>query len=400
MTDVSEDLRRLVTQLWGGGLAADRLAIGWDASVPPGWSVAERYAIAPNRSRARFLIPRASPRVTAATLLRYNGLRSGRVRLSRAVLGTAARLGLPPAPHQLTILVRDAVDAEDRPRWLLADHLAHVLGKPRLYAAMGVLSKHHKPTLQLFDAAGESVGYAKVGWNEATRDLVATEAAALAEVRSGPDAAAPALLYTGRWQDLAVVVTAPLPYDVRARRGDEPPPVERLRALVPPTSEAPVRDAPHVARLRAEIDELAFKLPEARLATVAAGLLDDLPGGDPVAIGRWHGDWVPWNQGEAGSTLYAWDWEHSRDGVPFGLDALHWLFQIRVVREARPVADAVTELHQRAPELLHRYGVSAVHAGAFVRLYLAEMLVRTWRSAAAGSDWTPALYPALVDAAR
>jgi hypothetical protein len=399
VTDVSEDLRRLITQLWGGGLAADTVAIGWDSTVPAGWSVAERYAIAPNREHARFLIPRVSPRVTAATLLRYNGLRSGRVRLGRAVLGAAARLGLPPAPHHFTVLVRDDLSATDRQRWLLTDHLAALLGRPRLHAAIGVLSGHHKPTLQLFDDAGESVGYAKVGWNEATRALVATEAEALATVRSGANAASPALLASGRWQDLTFVVSSPLPSDARARRGDDPPPVDCLRELVPPTSEAPVRDAPHVARLRAEMAELTHQLPEDRLEAVATKLLDSLAAGDPVAIGRWHGDWVPWNLCEAGGKLYAWDWEHSRDGVPFGLDVLHWLFQIRVVREGRPVADVVAELHLRAPQLLHRYGATQEQASAFVRLYLAEMLVRSWRSAAAGSGWPPFIYPQLVDAA-
>ena len=35
----------------------------------------------------------------------------------------------------------------------------------------------------------------------------------------------------------------------------------------------------------------------------------------PVALGSWHGDWVPWNMARDGEEVLLWDWEHYEDDV-------------------------------------------------------------------------------------
>lgn len=160
-----------------------RITLAVDAPVPAGHTVVARYAVVPSVDRARFLLPLGSSRATAAALLAYNALRPVKVRAVRAALGVAARAGVvarAPFPV-LSVAVPTALDPAEV---LLAERLSTELGGGRAYAACGVRppDPNHKPTLQLFDHAGTPCGYAKIGWNDATRALVTAEAAALREV--------------------------------------------------------------------------------------------------------------------------------------------------------------------------------------------------------------------------
>ncbi|MBM0257380.1 hypothetical protein [Micromonospora sp. 4G55] len=177
------------------------------APPPPGHRVAARYAVVPSVARAKFLLPLASRRVGAASTLAYNALRPPRVRANRLVVGVLAGLGATGLARMpvLTVAVPDGVEETEL---LLAAHLGRLAGC-RLHAAIGIRppDPHHKPTLQLFDDRGAAHGYAKIGWNDATRAMVAAEAGALRE-----------LPRDGR------------PPPARRRRGARPPP----RSAAPP----------------------------------------------------------------------------------------------------------------------------------------------------------------------
>ncbi len=134
-----------------------RIAVTVDAEPPAGHTVVVRYAVVPSVARARFLLPLGRPGA-------LSGADRGGAGRARSGGGAARRAGR----------------AE--------------LGTP-VHAAFGVRppDPNHKPTLQLFDDRGEPRGYAKIGWNDATRALVTAEAAALRECvgrrrRPGPPA--------------------------------------------------------------------------------------------------------------------------------------------------------------------------------------------------------------------
>jgi hypothetical protein len=84
-----DTLRALVGQLWPADGPAVVFASG---PVPDGHRIAERYAVVPNLRNAAFLVPLASRRAAAASLLRYNALRPPRKRAVRGLLG----LGFQP----------------------------------------------------------------------------------------------------------------------------------------------------------------------------------------------------------------------------------------------------------------------------------------------------------------
>ncbi|MET8201023.1 hypothetical protein [Micromonospora taraxaci] len=384
----------------------ERIALTVSGPPPPGHRAAARYAVVPSLARARFLLPLGAPRATAASLLAYNALRPWRVRVVRAVLGVLARVGamdLAPFPR-LTVSLPDEVAADEV---LLAGQLGTALGGAGVYAACGVRppDPNHKPTLQLFAPDGRALGYAKIGWNGATRALVTAEAAALRELTTAtrtPDhPAAPRLLVETAASGQLVALVEPLPPAVRGVVADAPPRIAALLAVArrgsPPEPPRQLAGSPFLVRLTAEAERAAASAPDGARAVAAVAALARRHGGTAVEFGHWHGDWVPWNLGVHAGRLVAWDWEHSGPGVPLGFDLAHDAFQRALVLRDAPAAAAALAVDAH----LDRYGAELGLGPAARRLvadaYLLEMWLRVWRLADAGAGWNAALHPALLD---
>jgi hypothetical protein len=358
---------------------------------------AARYAVVPDLDRARFLLPLASARVTAASVLAYNALRPPKVRAGRAAIGLLARvgaLGLTKAPI-LSVHVPDGVDPAEV---LLSAHLSNVLGQGRLHAAIGIRppDPHHKPTLQLFDDHGRPRGYAKIGWNDGTRAMVRAEAASLAELPepAGDFPEAPGLMVHTRWRDREIAIIAPMPRRVRrigrpgtprlaamlavARRGGRPAPPRALRgSAFLETWRRRAGGAPD--EVRAAIDAI-----EARDGDLL------------LEFGDWHGDWVPWNMGRHRGRLLVWDWENRAPDVPIGFDLAHQAFQTALSTHRRPATDAadaaVGALRTHGAAL----GLDAARQRFVADAYLVELWLRTYELSAGGAGWNPKLHPALL----
>ena len=357
-----------------------RLAVGNDPVA------AARYAVLPDLDNARFLLPLASRPVTAASVLAYNALRPLRVRASRAAIGLLARvgaLGLTRAPV-LSVHIPDGTE-------LLWDHLAGLLGIPRLHAAIGIRppDPHHKPTLQLFDGAGRPRGYAKIGWNEGTRAMVRAEAAALAArpPAAGDLPGTPRLLLHIRRHDREVAVIEPMPRTVRRIRRPDLPRTAVLLAVArrggPASAPQPVsqflagrRSAPEI---HPAIDALRARDGE---------LL--------VEFGDWHGDWVPWNMARHGGELLVWDWENSGSGVPVGFDLAHQAFQTALSTHRRPAAQCAEAVDAALTAYGPALGLSVPAQWFVADAYLVELWLRTRELSADGAGWNPKLHPALL----
>ncbi|MDG4798517.1 hypothetical protein [Micromonospora sp. WMMD1082] len=382
--------------------ADHRVAVTVDAAPPAGHTVVARYAVVPSVARARFLLPLGSPRVAAAALLAYNALRPPKVRAARALLGVAARAGVvdrAPFPVLTVALPRGLDPAEA----LLADRVAAVLGTP-MYAAFGVRppDPNHKPTLQLFDRSGVPRGYAKIGWNDATRALVTAEAAALGEVAGlAGHPGTPRLLTELTWAGQVVAVVEPLPTRVRGVPAAAAPDLGALLAVArrgrPPAEPRPLGGSPFLDRLAAQARRAAATDPAGQRAVAAVAALARRHGEVAVEFGHWHGDWVPWNLGRHAGEVIAWDWEHSGADVPVGFDLAHDAFQRAVVLRGEPVAAAADEVGRWLDRHGDRLGLDAPGRRLVADAYLVEMWLRTWRLADAGAGWNAALHPALLD---
>lgn len=385
---------------------AEQVGLTVDGALPARHRAVARYAIVPSVQRARFLLPLGSPRATAASLLAYNALRPPRVRAVRAVLGGLARLGgmeLGRFPV-LTVSLPDAVAVDEA---LLVHRLAALLGGGAVYAACGVRppDPNHKPTLQLFAPNGRPLGFAKIGWNDATRALVTAEAAALRELpvlaRVPDHPVAPRLRAELRWGGRSIALVQPLPPAVRGLSTTAGPEVAAVLAVArrgrPPAPLRPLAGSSFLARLTRTAHRAAATMPADTRAVVAVAGLASRHGETRVEFGHWHGDWVPWNLGRHAGRLVAWDWEHSAEDVPVGFDLAHDAFQRALVLRGSSVAAAASTVDLQ----LRRYGDALGLNQAGQRLvadaYLLELWLRTWRLASAGAGWNPALHPALLE---
>ncbi|SDY66086.1 hypothetical protein SAMN05444365_10328 [Micromonospora pattaloongensis] len=383
-----------------------RLTVGSGAAAEAGRRVVARYAIVPSVDRARFLLPLGTRRVTAASVLAYNALRPPTVRAARAALGAAAWLGALQLARMpvLTVSIPGAAEAAEL---VLAAHVSAALGQGPLVGAFGVRppDPNHKPTLQLFDVTGRPRGYAKIGWNDATRGLVRAEAAALGRLPRPPAASGyplvPRVSWHGDWAGQAVTVIEPLPPDVRGVDADAPPRLAELLAVArrggPPRPTRQLAGSPFLAGLADRASGSAAAVEAGARAVDAVRRLGERHGATLVEFGDWHGDWVPWNLGARAGRLVAWDWEHSGSDAPVGFDLAHQGFQCALVLRARPLSEAVRAADDLVARHGARLGLDERQRRLVVDAYLVEMWLRTWRLADGGAGWNPTLHPGLLD---
>lgn len=352
---------------------------------------AARYAVIPSLDNAKFLLPLASRRVTAASLLAYNALRPPKVRASRAAIGLLARAGA------LGVTRPPVLSVEGGP--LLWEHLAGLLGADRLHAAIGIRppDPHHKPTLQLFDDAGVPRGYAKIGWNDGTRAMVRSEAATLADLppAGGDMPAAPGLLLHTRWQDREIAIIEPMPHNVRRIRK---PHVPRLAAMLavarrggPATPRRSLAGSTFLATWRSRASEAAAPTVDSALDALASR-----DGDLALEFGDWHGDWVPWNMARHRDGLLVWDWENRAPDVPIGFDLAHQAFQTALSTHRKPAAECATAVDGALAAHGPALGLDPAGQRFVADAYLVELWLRTYELSRGGAGWNPKLHPALL----
>lgn len=392
-------LARLAAILWP---SSERVRLARAGSAPAGFRAVRSYTAVPDLRRARFLLPVGEKRGVTASVLRYNRLRPAKMRAVRGAVGAMVGIGLGGAfRERLDVCVAEDANDDELAQLVLEEwiRLRALAGRPAL-AAIGVgrQGPNRKPVLQMFSPSGEALAYAKVGWNDFTRELVRNETAMLERCAqaSAPGPFTPAPLALGTWRDLEVSVVAPLPAEVRRFDPKVAPPAGLLRwiaALDGPSSEAGLAGGPYAARVRA-----ALETADERSARAGSMLLDRLEGENPtLTFGTWHGDLVPWNVARTRAGLAVWDWEHGATGVPVGLDLVHWYVQTALILEDKDLRAAVDAARSSARSALAGLGIPVASLESLVALYLLELLVRIERAARAGAGRSPRLWPALAD---
>jgi hypothetical protein len=393
----SEALAALAERLWIAP-AEGRVLITWDDEPSPaGHRLVEQYMVVPSIRSARFLVPLDDRAAGIRCVLGYNRLRPFatqvlRIGVAAAIFSRADRLGLLGRMR-----VWGPVDMPDGAGSPLLSHaLRAVLGSPGAVFSVGVhgLDPNSKPTLQIFDRHGVR-GFAKVGWTPPTGRLVSNEARALAHsARPSQTIRKPGLLHGGQWCGLPITIVEPMPTSVRRFRSDSPPPAP---ALADVAGELSLRHLTTTGYWREVQDFIAVSSPpdlRDGLSSYAQALAESAQA--PLAFGRWHGDWVPWNLAVDGPELYVFDWEHSATEAPWGFDLAHWSFQQAFVAAGLDAhsAAAATDRETSAWRVL---GVDVPDQGLVVSLYLLEMALRTIRLKIEGGGWNHRLYPALFD---
>ncbi len=399
---ISGDLAWLIDLLWGPAVEAGLVRVRTDGTVPDGHLPLERFAVVPSLARPRFLVPLATRRAAWASTCRYNALRPFRVRAARAAIGVGMRTGAGQwaLRDRLVVWVAAGAAAASLEELLISQHLRRSLGVPDLVMGIGVRAPHpnRKPTLQLLDAAGGMRGYVKLGWSRLTSELVRNEAVALRAraARPLPDLQVPTVLASSRWRDLDLVATSPLPTGVRRHPPLRPPPVAVTRQLGAVDGGQTLRLAasPWWAGVRRRV--AATRGGIATTLERCLGRIEERSGDLPMAFGRWHGDWVPWNLAWRDGRLHALDWEHSGAQAPLGFDLLHWHFQVAFIGQRHNAAEAAARSTDLARPCLLELGIEPDAAAVLPWLYLLELYLRAHHMQAAGAGWNPRFHPEML----
>ena len=330
--------------------------------------------VVPRHADPRLILP-AERRAAAAAVRHYGepGSRTSSVRKWATWLSVASNTG--PS------LFRDRlrIDAPANSP-TIASYLREALGRD-LCLSMYVSDAraNRKPVLQLLTPQGEAVGFAKVGIDPLTRQLVRAERDALGGLATVglSSLTVPRVLHHGSWNGLEVLVLTALPVMMRRREVPRTRLVEAMREVagVAGVAQERIAAAPHWQRL---LDRLASAPDGSQRAALESALemLRKEDGEAVLSYGAWHGDWSPWNMASTRGTLLVWDWERFSVGVPLGFDALHNWLRTEVWRKERDPASAARQLITRASNLLSPFRVGSREARLTALLYLAELAVR------------------------
>jgi hypothetical protein len=351
----------------------------WPAPADPGLRRGGRsgWVVVPSAARPRLLVPAGSRRA-AASAIRHSTEAVGRsAKLKRQVLATAFRSGLGALLFRDRLVVRDAAETLDA-------HLAEVLGRPSLVSLhIGPARANRKPVLQLLDADGAALGYAKLGVDPLTRTLVDVEAAALRRLASlplGPVTVA-GVLHHGDWRGHALLVQEALPVRLPRATAEAAEAAER-DAMVAVARCLGVRRRPyagseHAARLAAAVDALGARPEAGRLRSALRAVVDVDP---TVAFGAWHGDWNGGNSAAlADGRVLVWDWERFETDVPAGYDALHRAVQTSIGLGGAAPVEAARALIAGATRTVAPFDQDGDAADLVAVLYLVELATRYLR---------------------
>jgi hypothetical protein len=333
------------------------------------------YVVVPSAARPKLLVPRRPRRVAAAAVRNFKTAARGREQLQLRTLAAAFRLGAHDLLADRIVVGRPAgadpagIDA----------HLSDVLGR-RVFVSLyiGPPRAVRKPVLQVMDAKGRTVGFAKLGVDAFTRDLVRAEAAAVQRLAASRfhTLRVPTVLHAGQWRGHEVLVQSALPRGQSAEPGD-PRLLRAMRELAGvggPTT-GPLRPSSYWQRLT----DTVAALPPSPMAEVLGGavpLVAAAAGEAELSYGAAHGDWAPWNMTVAGEHVLVWDWEKFADDVPVGFDAVHHAVQGSVVLHGRSPIEAFEAALARPDEVSGR-PTGGPHAGRLiVWLYALDIATR------------------------
>lgn len=366
------------------------------SSVPDGGglrrSVGLSWWAAPDVGSAQVLIPATSKAAARTAVRRYHDGMS----FTRRLRSLAAEAAMSPTWLTQRVLSRQLVAATSTAQsgLLLGLHaaLARSMGIGELHVAvsLGRPKSNRKPVLQLIDETGTCVGWAKVGWNSWTADLVTNESRWLDRRGRAPldtPDVKHKLVLDGR---RVLVTTGFLP-----RRWPQvrPTSVPDRRLLLAIADLGP-RDRVAVDRSLwwATVEEVlpvATRREARAIKHTAANVA-----GRTVETGAWHGDLTPWNimtigrrpglLGAGKTTHQVIDWEFAADGVPLGFDLCHFHTQVAMEMKGLSAEQALDYSARLSPQGLVRLGVDPHNQTTVFRLYLVELIRRTLSLRAAG----------------
>jgi hypothetical protein len=324
-------------------------------------------AVLTHQDGSELVLPLDNNAVAAAPLIRITGASTRWDRARRRLVWAGVRTGAvrPLLRPRTTVPLR----RDDRSALSLHEYLETALSERNLSISVsfGPMRTNQKPVVRVMRRDGDTVAFAKVGWTDLTAELVRHEARFLAETSKSPipGVRTPQLLHVGEWRGSQVAVFSP----ELASRGPRMTP-EVFRAVSDyVTPESPAVTSDPVPSYDAE----TLAPPWSEVVAEACVEWVRRWGGVALEVGRWHGDWTPWNTGGTSSSpVILWDWERTEPNAPVGFDPLNYSLQPTLVRRRENMGHAI----EAAGADMDAIGVPKGHQAPIIWWYTLEVIAR------------------------
>lgn len=283
-------------------------------------SGAQSFRLVPGRRHPRMLVSAGHRSAAADALVRPSAGDTFRTAAPRQLLSAILAAGLGPFTMPYGLTLHKSADAPDS----IADYLAGVLGHPVLLSlTVGSARANRKPILNVHSPSGAEVGFAKIGLNALTNQLVNRESVVLDQLAGATREAftLPRTLHAGSWRGNSVLLMSALRPDKR-RQGSIPHEAAAAIMQSAPVDHSPIAGSPWLAMLEQQLAPL-HTVPGNRLPALLDHYLQVF-GDVEIPFGAWHGDFGPWNLAHTASVPMIWDWERYSDPVPAGIDVVHY----------------------------------------------------------------------------
>lgn len=345
---------------------------------PDAGSAEQSMIVLPSARAPRLLVPVRPVRAGVAAVIRYTAQQGVRDQVAAVALAGAVAAGY----GRLLPAVRANGAARSDPGTESVDELLGALLGQRVLSSLALTRarSNRKPVLQVFDRAGHTIAFAKIGVSALARQLVDAEAGTLQALAAARLHCLdiPRVLQHAQWRGMSVLVTTALP---RGRRPPRARPLGGASGLVAAMREVSAIDATacpsgmsqYLTGLRVRIAALGSE------ATEWDELLDEILDArelDQLPSGAWHGDWTSWNCAQRRGRLSVWDWERFTSPAPQGFDLLHYVLNDAVGAQQDRFARAVVTMISDAPQLLRPWQLRPAEARSIAVLYVLDVALR------------------------
>jgi hypothetical protein len=336
-----------------------------------------------------YLVPLESRRAAAMALTLYNP-QTRKARIGRSLLRAGLRLGV--AQPFLRRVWPPFAGEQHSPQAHLLAYLQDLVGQGRLTFAisLGTPGPHRKPVVQMMDAQGHILGYAKIGHDAASNALVQNETRVLQELATAPwqALALPQVLATGWWQGHCLcVLSAPHTPCRRLPQRLTPLHVAALRELWTMQMEwMPLSSSPFWMTLVQHVEQVEDPYYRSTLEQGMANAEKWLAK-HPLPFHFCHGDFTPWNLQRERNKLFLVDWECAAKAGPPMWDLCHFIFQTLFLVRHQDAAHIVSALTGHDPgqwpgaAAWRDLGLKEIPPQSLVLLYCLERLAFWARTA-------------------
>jgi len=226
--------------------------------------------------------------------------------------------------------------------------------------SLGTPGPHRKPVIQVMDLEGKVLGFAKIGWNEFTKELVRHEGKMLQLLnQQNFPFKVPRVLYTyddNNWNICVQEPPSPYSYTRSAPQRLREDYINALCAFADKVVRwEPLEETSFWNCIIARAQQIQSNFWHHTVARAMEKIREQWRD-KKVPLHLAHGDFTPWNAMLVNGRLYLYDWEYAKEWAPAGYDLFHFLVQISWLLEKKKPKEIVDIVLMKAYEKdLHKY---------------------------------------------